>query len=57
MEIVAGFATDMPLSEYERRLAELKDELAEAEAEDKRNPLLAERALIDEQLQALETTD
>jgi hypothetical protein len=55
MEIVSGFASPMSLQEYQRRLAELEDELVEAEREDRRSPLLAERALIDEQLQALET--
>jgi hypothetical protein len=55
MEIVSGFASPMSLQEYQRRLAELEDELAEAEREDKRSPLLEQRRLVDEQLQALET--
>src|SRR5439155_22005376 len=32
-EIVAGFATDMPLQDYQRRLDELEAELAETERE------------------------
>ena len=54
MEVVAGFATDMPLSEYERRLGELEAELAETEVQDRRRPLLEQRALVDEELAALE---
>jgi hypothetical protein len=53
-EIVAGFATDLPLAEYQRRLDELEAELAATEAEDRKRPLLEQRALVDEQLAALE---
>ena len=53
-EIVAGFATDMPLQDYQRRLDELEAELAETEREDRRAPLLAERDRVDEELAALE---
>jgi hypothetical protein len=51
------FCTDMTIAEYQAAMAGFEDELAEAEREDRRSPLLAERALIDEQLQAIETAD
>jgi hypothetical protein len=54
MEIVAGFATDMPLRDYQRRLDELEAELAETEREDRRRPLLEQKAELDEQLAGLE---
>jgi hypothetical protein len=54
MEIIAGFATEMPLSEYQRRLEELEAELAETEREDRKRPLLEQRALVDEALAQLE---
>jgi len=54
MECVSGFASPMSLQQYERRLAELEAELAETEREDKRRPLLDRRAVVDEELSALE---
>ena len=53
-EIVAGFATDMPLTEYERRLEELEDELADARRGALQAPILAQRGALDEELAALE---
>jgi hypothetical protein len=56
-EVAPTFTTDMTIAEYQKAMAGFEDELAEAEAEDRRGPLLAERALIDEQLQAIEQKD
>jgi hypothetical protein len=53
-EVAPTFTTDMTIAEYQRAMAGFEDELAEAEAEDKRGPLLEQRRLVDEQLQALE---
>ena len=46
-ETVAGFASPMSLAEYEQRLAALEAELAEATREDRKRPLLDQRALVD----------
>ena len=53
-EIAAGFATEMPLSEYQSRLQALEDELVAAEREKRRGPILAQRQALDAELAALE---
>jgi hypothetical protein len=53
-EVAPTFTTDRTIEEYQRAMAGFEDELAEAEREEKRQPLLDERALLDEKLAALE---
>jgi hypothetical protein len=53
-EVAPTFTTDMTIAEYQAAMAGFEDELAETEREDKRGPLLEQRALVDEQLAALE---
>jgi hypothetical protein len=57
VEVTSSFASEMPLAEYERRMAALDAELVEATRAARAAPLLAQRDELDAELAMLETTD
>jgi hypothetical protein len=53
LEAVSGFATDMPVAEYEQRLEALEQELPEAIRAARAAPLLAKGDRLNEQLASI----